>query len=641
MSLAWPGNISFSGTVSAPLFVSNQQIIAPFAAGTASTLTVNSLSSSFGSLLTAYTSTLSVGTILNFSAGGSIGTNLSLSGTLSSNSISSIYASFTSSFISTLTSSRLISGPALFNGNVSLASTAPLIGVATVNPGDMLVTTGYSNPMDRYGIGQYSNASSAFTRVFTSGYFGTNANLALSIAGSGSGPAGTFLDVLTVRGIAGLGTLSSVGLVGINNSAPSYTLDVNGLTRFNNSLFASISNAMMLLNQSQAGTASTSFSLYQGSAGDTAVNSASGSPLQFKVGNVEYARLSSAGLFGINTTAPAYNLDISGSARVSAGLQLMNGNQSTGTFLGTVLSQLQLQYAGGGGQFSHMIKSRHNGGAASGNSIDFVLWNYGTDSSTATLPTKYAMTIDGTGVGINTTTPAYALDITGSARVTSTLLLSNTLTSTQPLIVSSPMAQAQLLLSAGTGSTYRAARIDFFSGSSTSLPQWLMINDYNQTGINDFRICASNQASVIPITCLQNGNVGINTSNPAVGLDVAGSARVSGSLTASNINSQVVTVSISGPGQGLYVSNIPCYNTTGGGAVTVSCSYNYASGSSVAAGIYLLSQYQSTATTWSSSASTVYFLGGSNSWSFSNSNGFFAVTYPAGNNNFQFSINHV
>ena len=328
---------------------------------------------------------------------------------------------------------------------------------------------------------------------------------------------------------------------------------------------------------------------------------------------------------GINNTTPVYSLDISGQCRVS-------GNLSLGTTVRT-------DYGPG---ILTLGSSTNNLELAAGYGF-----SYGSASfvnafgSINSIKNPLCLNAFGGNVGVNTAVPAYSLDISGQCRVTSTLLLSNTLTSTQPLIVSSPMAQAQLLLSAGTGSTYRAARIDFFSGSSTSLPQWLMINDYNQTGINDFRICASNQASVIPITCLQNGNVGINTSNPAVGLDVTGSARVSGSLTASNINSQVVTVSISGSGQGLYVSNIPCYNTTGGGAVTVTCSYNYGSGSQVAAGIYLLSQYQSTATTWSSSASTVYFLGGSNSWSFSNSNGFFAVTYPTGNNNFQFSINHV
>ena len=81
-SLTFPGNVNFGGTVSAPLFISTQQVVAAYAAGTLSTLSVGSFSSTYSSVSQAYTATLSVGTILNFNAGGSIGTNLALSGTL-------------------------------------------------------------------------------------------------------------------------------------------------------------------------------------------------------------------------------------------------------------------------------------------------------------------------------------------------------------------------------------------------------------------------------------------------------------------------------------------------------------------------------------------------------------------------------
>ena len=47
MSFSFPGNAAFQGTVSAPLFVSNQVLIAPVAVGTTSTLSVGSLTATY------------------------------------------------------------------------------------------------------------------------------------------------------------------------------------------------------------------------------------------------------------------------------------------------------------------------------------------------------------------------------------------------------------------------------------------------------------------------------------------------------------------------------------------------------------------------------------------------------------------
>ena len=49
--------------------------------------------------------------------------------------------------------------------------------------------------------------------------------------------------------------------------------------------------------------------------------------------------------------------------------------------------------------------------------------------------------------------------------------------------------QAALRLLAGSGSTNRAARVDFLNGVvSTTTPQWTILNDYLQDGTNDFNI---------------------------------------------------------------------------------------------------------------------------------------------------------
>jgi cytoskeletal protein CcmA (bactofilin family) len=54
---------------------------------------------------------------------------------------------------------------------------------------------------------------------------------------------------------------------------------------------------------------------------------------------------------------------------------------------------------------------------------------------------------------------------------------------------SSGTGQAALRLLAGSGSTNRAARVDFLNGVvSTTVPQWTILNDYLQDGTNDFNI---------------------------------------------------------------------------------------------------------------------------------------------------------
>ena len=80
-------NLFLTGTLTCPAATITSLVVTGSASVTqafASSLSGNQLTYVTGSLNTAFASTLTVGTILNFSAGGSIGTNLFLTGTLTS-----------------------------------------------------------------------------------------------------------------------------------------------------------------------------------------------------------------------------------------------------------------------------------------------------------------------------------------------------------------------------------------------------------------------------------------------------------------------------------------------------------------------------------------------------------------------------
>ena len=165
-----PGNIGFSGTLSAPLFVTNQRIVAPYKTGTTSTISVGSMAGTFSSITQAYAATLTVGTILNIMAGGSLGTSFA-PGTVN----------YTTGSISTLTVGSMSSTGASFTslstsfGTISTISAA-LANIATIT--GLTINLSGSNVVN-FGSDQITAASSGIIgyQVATSG--------ALDIYGAG------------------------------------------------------------------------------------------------------------------------------------------------------------------------------------------------------------------------------------------------------------------------------------------------------------------------------------------------------------------------------------------------------------------------------------------------------------------------
>ncbi len=260
---------------------------------------------------------------------------------------------------------------------------------------------------------------------------------------------------------------------------------------------------------------------------------------------------------------------------------------------------------------------------------------------------SFSGSISTTGLAINQNSPLYTVDVTGSARISGsistnslstlygsvTTLTGNfvsfaTITGTTLGIFGDSSLTGKLTVSGGIiNSTFdgtpNSSNLSYFAPPSLSHVWYLgSVSAGNNFLFNRFGIYPG------PDAVYNLGLPGARWNNLSL----------SGTVTASNLNQQIVQFRTSGTSP--YVSNIPCYFNPGGGLVTVSCSYNYNSGASVAQGLYMLLQYLDTTNTWASSATTVVFLGGSNSWTFSNSGGFFAITCPSGNHNFSFSINH-
>lgn len=107
-------------------------------------------------------------------------------------------------------------------------------------------------------------------------------------------------------------------------------------------------------------------------------------------------------------------------------------------------------------------------------------------------------------VGIGTTTPSEKLHIVESSGGNSAIIKIETTSS----------GQAGITIKAGQGSTNRATRIDFLNKvTNETVPQWTLINDYNQNGTNDFSIV--DNSKLRKLTILQGGYVGIGLTNPS------------------------------------------------------------------------------------------------------------------------------
>ena len=264
-----PGNANYAGTVSASLFVSNQVLIAPISLGTTSTLSIGSLTSTFLS-----TSTLSVSSL-----------------------------SAASGVLGSITTAGSLTGV----NNPSPANTLDVIGSVFFTQRDI---SGGSLPVILSST--YTANDSTFGRKirYLSSY-NNGTTTASGFVDQGLTRDGTAFFInspnTTAQGLTLLGTLC-----GINNAAPTYTLDVAGSARVSSSL----------LTNTLDGSTGSSNMFYFAPAG---------------LSHIWYIGAGSAGnavLFNTNGIYPApdnvFNLGTSGqrwkNGYLSGSLTLSNGN---------------------------------------------------------------------------------------------------------------------------------------------------------------------------------------------------------------------------------------------------------------------------------------------------------------------------
>ena len=399
-----------------------------------------------------------------------------------------------------------------------------------------------------------SNANTVTNYSFANGYFtvksgnpvGTLTNPQLVLAGTTgnyahsirsrhnpSGAAGNAMDffvwqqAVDAATALGSGTVLTIAqsAVGINNTAPAYALDVSGVSRclvpasvgtiscsMNNSPFSGLTG--LHLSDQNKGIAYSGANYSQFFSGSfpsdgIAVYGYADGALGTCQNGTKTVALSwnNSNQVGINKTNPAYTLDVSGSVRTSG--QTWIQASAPVLFLGTALAMTQSGYI----NFN-----------STANSLGLGVYG-GTNDRVTIAPTGL--------VGINQTSPAYQLDVAGTAHASGNVQLDSVLHMNNQI---------------------NNCVVSFFNQAGSSIPAGSSTN-YFGFGLNGgalrYQVPLASHAHVFYGSTTEAaritgaGQLGINQSNPQYALDVSGPARASylllGSATTQGLAQGLIT----------------------------------------------------------------------------------------------------
>ena len=471
---------------------------------------------------------------LSASAATTLNNTLSVSNTTTTNGITNT---------GTIASTGAISGP---HAATTLSASAATTLNNTLSVSGTTTTNGLTNTGTISSTGAISGPHAATT---LSASAATSLNSTLSVSGpctlsgtlsalSGITNTGTFTSTGSISGPIAASTLTASGICTLSSTLASGVHTITGVNASNQSLVSlasSSSTNTLVLGQTLASNGAT--------------------VLGFSGATSSKATL---GVFGGNALSIDYsgNAMITGLLTASAGLTVNQPSGSATTFIGPGGSGSQVNidwttypYGGTTGVTNPAVRWQMTDVGSYQDSINLLTNASGT--ATSALTSRLFLSPAGL-FGINNASPAYTIDVNGTARMSSTgtgLILGDTVPDgsnrTICALNSSMGTGTAKYITLGQGqSNNNQAEVAFYYAGSGSTGNRLGLGLYGGERVS----------------IQGGGNVGFNNTSPSYGVDINGTARITGTTI---LGSTLQAPVINGPPSATYTE--PFWSTTRNG----------------------------------------------------------------------------